>query len=168
MGGFSIGDGLIKSLTDDIPVSKILIILGTGGTIMFAGLAISQGKSLYSPQMRNKAFAVRFTSDIFFTLFFLPALALIPLAKAASILQAIPILVTMGATLVLGQKVGWRRWRCGCESVQTGKHCVEQQLLSYLVFIRFGVSRSNYANHNGNLAFKLWISPLSTGNFLDF
>jgi drug/metabolite transporter (DMT)-like permease len=110
MGGFAIEDGLIKSLTDNIPVSELLIILGTGGTIMFAGLAILQGERLYSPQMLNKVFAVRFISDVLSPLFFLPALALIPLATAASILQAIPILVTMGAALVLGQKVGWRRW----------------------------------------------------------
>ena len=110
MGGFSIEDGLIKSLTDDMPVSEILILLGTGGTIMFAGLAILKSESLYLPQMRNKAFAVRFISDILSPLFFLPALALIPLTTVTSILQAIPILVTMGAALFLGQKVGWRRW----------------------------------------------------------
>ena len=64
MGGFAIEDGLIKSLTKDIPVSQILILLGTGGTIMFGGLAILKGESLYSPQMRSKAFVVRFVSDI--------------------------------------------------------------------------------------------------------
>ena len=60
--------------------------------------------------MLSKAFVVRFVSDILSPLFFLPAIALIPLSTASSILQAIPILVTMGAALVLGQKVGWRRW----------------------------------------------------------
>ena len=110
MGGFAIEDGLIKSLTKDIPVSQILILLGTGGTIMFGGLAILKGEILYSPQMRSKAFVVRFVSDILSPLFFLPALALIPLSTASSILQTIPILVTMGAALILGQRVGWRRW----------------------------------------------------------
>lgn len=110
MGGFAIEDGLIKSLTKDIPVSQILILLGTGGVIMFASLAFLKGESFYSPQMHSKAFVVRFVSDILSPLFFLPAIALIPLSTASSILQAIPILVTMGAALVLGQKVGWRRW----------------------------------------------------------
>jgi len=96
MGGFSIQDGLLKNLTKDIPVSEILILLGAGGTIMFATLTILKGDRLYSPQMRSKAFAVRFVSDILSPLFFLSALALIPLSTASSILQTIPILVTMG------------------------------------------------------------------------
>ncbi len=41
---------------------------------------------------------------------FVMALSLIPLATATTILQATPLLVTMGAALVLGEKVGWRRW----------------------------------------------------------
>ena len=110
MAGFSVEDGLIKSLTKEIPVSQIMILLGIGGTVMFAVLAILKGDHLYSSDMLKKAFVIRFVSDILSPLFFLPALAVIPLSTAASILQAIPILVTMGAALVLGQKVGWRRW----------------------------------------------------------
>ena len=37
-------------------------------------------------------------------------LTLIPLATLTTILQATPLLVTMGAALVLGEAVGWRRW----------------------------------------------------------
>jgi drug/metabolite transporter (DMT)-like permease len=33
-----------------------------------------------------------------------------PIANASAILQALPLAVTMGAALVLGEKVGWRRW----------------------------------------------------------
>lgn len=110
MAGFAIEDGLIKTLTKDIPVSEILILLGFGGTIIFASLALLKGEALYSSQMRCQPFIFRFIADTLSPLFFLPALALIPLATASSILQTIPILVTMGAALFLGQKVGWRRW----------------------------------------------------------
>ena len=51
MAGFAIEDGLIKSLTRDIPVSEILILLGFGGTIIFASLALLKGEALYSSQM---------------------------------------------------------------------------------------------------------------------
>ena len=110
MAGFSIEDALIKNLAKEIPVSQILIFLGIGGAVMFASLTVLKGDRLYSSNMRSKAFVIRFVSDVLSPLFFLPALALIPLSTAASILQAIPILVTMGAALVLGQKIKWRRW----------------------------------------------------------
>ena len=110
MAGFAIEDGLIKTLTKDIPVSEILILLGLGGMIIFASLAVLKGEALFSTQMRSQPFIFRFIADTLSPLFFLPALALIPLATASSILQTIPILVTMGAAIFLGQKVGWRRW----------------------------------------------------------
>ncbi len=38
------------------------------------------------------------------------ALALVPLTLVTAIFQAIPLWVTMGAALFLGERVGWRRW----------------------------------------------------------
>jgi drug/metabolite transporter (DMT)-like permease len=41
---------------------------------------------------------------------FVVALALVPLVTATAIFQAMPLAVTMGAALFLGEQVGWRRW----------------------------------------------------------
>ena len=37
-------------------------------------------------------------------------MVLIPMSLLASILQATPLFVTLGAAISLGEKVGWRRW----------------------------------------------------------
>jgi drug/metabolite transporter (DMT)-like permease len=37
-------------------------------------------------------------------------MVLIPMSLLASILQATPLFVTLGAAILLGEKVGWRRW----------------------------------------------------------
>ena len=42
--------------------------------------------------------------------FFLTAISIGDLAIASAILQALPLLMTLGAALILGEKVGWRRW----------------------------------------------------------
>lgn len=110
MAGFAIEDAILKILARDLPISELLIIVGFGGFLMFFSVAVARHKPIFSPHMRNKPFAARFVSDIFAPLFFLPALALIPLATVTSILQATPILVTMGAALFLKERVGWRRW----------------------------------------------------------
>jgi drug/metabolite transporter (DMT)-like permease len=44
------------------------------------------------------------------TLTFLSAIAHMPLANAAAIFQALPLVITLGAALVFGEPVGWRRW----------------------------------------------------------
>ncbi|MDC0584060.1 DMT family transporter, partial [Paracoccaceae bacterium] len=46
----------------------------------------------------------------FGALFFVTAIALTPLATASSILQATPLVVTLGAAVFLKERVGWRRW----------------------------------------------------------
>ncbi|MBH68441.1 MAG: EamA family transporter, partial [Rhodospirillaceae bacterium] len=43
-------------------------------------------------------------------IFFLSALAQIPLANVTAILQAVPLTVTMAAALFMREPVGWRRW----------------------------------------------------------
>ena len=110
MAGFAVEDTVLKILARDLPISELLILLGLGGFLLFATVMVIRREPFFSPQMRNKPFAIRFVADIFAPLFFLPALAWIPLATVTSILQATPILVTMGAALILKEAVGWRRW----------------------------------------------------------
>jgi hypothetical protein len=42
------------------------------------------------------------------------AFALMPLADATAIFETSPLIVTAFAALLLGEKVGWRRWIGGC------------------------------------------------------
>lgn len=110
MAGFAVEDSLIKVLSAHFPISQILLILGFGGMVTFVAIALVQGHRLFIPKLLSWPFLIRFFSDMFAALFFISAIALIPLSTASTILQAVPIIVTMGAALFLGQMVGWRRW----------------------------------------------------------
>lgn len=110
MAGFAVEDALIKVLSTTLPISQILVVLGMAGALLFAVLALFWGEKLYSEDIKTKPFMIRLGADMLAPLFFLPALALLPLATLTSILQAAPIMVTLGAALFLGQSVGWRRW----------------------------------------------------------
>ena len=110
MAGFAVEDALIKVLSTTLPISQILVVLGMAGALLFAVLAFFWGEKLYSEDIKTKPFMIRLGADMLAPLFFLPALALLPLATLTSILQAAPIMVTLGAALFLGQSVGWRRW----------------------------------------------------------
>jgi drug/metabolite transporter (DMT)-like permease len=52
----------------------------------------------------------RTIADLFGAFFFTSAMVLIPMSLLTSILQATPLFVTLGAAILLGEKVGWRRW----------------------------------------------------------
>ncbi len=54
--------------------------------------------------------AVRILGEVGGTVTFLVALKHLPLANVSAVLQALPLAVTMGAALVFGEHVGWRRW----------------------------------------------------------
>ena len=110
MAGFAIEDSLIKVLAVRLPVSQILVVLGFAGAFAFAGVALFQGHKLYSSDIRTRPFAIRLMADMLAPIFFIPAIVLLPLSTVTSILQAAPILVTLGAALFLDQAVGWRRW----------------------------------------------------------
>ena len=110
MAGFAVEDSFIKVLTGTLPISQILIILGFGGGFVLTVIALAKGDRLIMPSLLSWPFIIRFFSDMLAALFFLSSMALIPLSTVSTILQAQPIIVTMGAALFLAQKVGWRRW----------------------------------------------------------
>ena len=105
MAGFAVEDSFIKVLSGSFPVSQILITIGSGGCFLFTGLAVCLGHRLFAAEVLSWPFIIRFFSDTFSALFFISAIAMIPLSTASTILQALPIVVTMGAALFLGQKL---------------------------------------------------------------
>lgn len=45
---------------------------------------------------------------------FASALAVVDISTVAAVFQALPLVITMGAALFLGEQVGWRRWSAIC------------------------------------------------------
>ena len=110
MLGFAIEDMFIKQIAGDLPVGQILILLGMGGAFIFGALARLYGDPLFSRDMLHPAVMLRNLGEVFGTLGYVLAVALTPLSSASAILQATPLIVTMGAALFLRETVGWRRW----------------------------------------------------------
>ena len=81
-----------------------------GGGVIFAGICRAQGQQLWTRAFLAPAIVLRNLSELIGAVGFVTALSLIPLSTASAILQAGPLLVTLGAALFLGEPVGWRRW----------------------------------------------------------
>jgi len=110
MFGFAIEDALVKTLSVTMPVGQILILLGLGGALIFGGIAWAQSTKLITRDLIDPLMLTRNLGEMFGTMAFVSALALSPMSLVAAIVQAMPLMVTMGAALFLGAPVGWRRW----------------------------------------------------------
>ena len=110
MGLFAIEDGLIKALTDTIPVGQIIAVTCIGGLIYFITMFRIQGIPLWHPEYLDSKVLLRTLCDACGSLCFVTALSQIPLTTASAVIQATPLVVALGAALFLGQSIGWRRW----------------------------------------------------------
>lgn len=110
MLGFAIEDMFIKLMADTLPPWQIVLLLGCGGAAIFAALTVWQGQSLWSRSFLNRAIILRNLAEMVGTMGFVTAIALTPISQASAILQATPLVVTLGAALFLNEPVGWRRW----------------------------------------------------------
>src|SRR5207237_4242049 len=72
--------------------------------------------ALYQGAMRRlrtlvmKPVALRVVGEVGGTISFMAALTHLPLANTSAIFQALPLAITLGAALIFGEPVGWRRW----------------------------------------------------------
>lgn len=129
MLGFALEDMLIKLLSDAVPIGQILLLLGLGGSLAFGVIVRLQGQPLLTRAMLSPPIGLRALGEITGTVAFVSAIVLTPISSASAILQATPLVVTLGAALFLGEPVGWRRW----SAIMVG-------LLGVLLIIRPGMA----------------------------
>lgn len=91
-----------------------MIIKGVLGVLVYGALMWREGNRMTPTLLRgmagDKAIVWRTFGDLLAAGAIVTALTLMPLSNVAAILQVLPLVVTLGAALVLGEAVGWRRW----------------------------------------------------------
>lgn len=110
MLGFALADTFIKLTLGALPVGQVIAIFGFGGAVIFGGWAALKGDKFFDWSLFTKPFVLRLVSEVVGTMCFIIALASIELSLLSAIIQANPLLVTLGAAVFLGANVGWRRW----------------------------------------------------------
>ena len=114
MALFVFNDTCMKLLLVEVPLFQALLVRGVLMTAIMGLLAWRAGAlalhHLSGMAPRDRALiGARCLADTASTWFFLQALAHMPLANMTAIFQSLPLIVTLGAALFLGEKVGWRR-----------------------------------------------------------
>jgi drug/metabolite transporter (DMT)-like permease len=111
MAGFVINDTLMKSLSADLPMFQAIFMRGVFATVLIGLLAWHRRALLHRPSRRTGGIiSLRVIGELGATVCFITALFNMPIANATAILQVSPLAVTLGASLFLGEAVGWRRY----------------------------------------------------------
>ncbi|WP_366141370.1 DMT family transporter [uncultured Shimia sp.] len=87
-----------------------LLLFGVFGLLVFIGLSVHARESVFHPAILIRAMILRSVFELGGRLFFALALAFTPLSSTSAILQSAPLVVTLGAVIFLGARVGPRRW----------------------------------------------------------
>ncbi|MBU0779087.1 MAG: DMT family transporter [Alphaproteobacteria bacterium] len=110
MALFAVEDAFIKTAALTLPIGQVLILFGLGGACVFAALLRLNRMALFVPDVLSRPMRIRAVFEVTGRLFYVLAIAMIPLSAATVILQATPLVVVAGAAIVFGETVGWRRW----------------------------------------------------------
>lgn len=110
MAAFTLEDMFIKHLSVTVSTGQIMVVLGLFCGLAFAVMAVLTRKSVFDAAAWQPLPLIRAGTEAVGALSFVTALSLVDLSTVAAVFQAMPLVVTMGAALFLGEQVGWRRW----------------------------------------------------------
>jgi S-adenosylmethionine uptake transporter len=106
---FVANDAAMKLAAQDIPMIQALAVRGVLATAVFGLLAWRARVFANLALFRDPKMLLRTIAEVVGSMLFMLSLAHIPLATAAALNQAVPLLTIPFAMLLLGEKVGWRR-----------------------------------------------------------
>lgn len=110
MAAFTVNDACIKLAAETVPLFQVIFLRGLITTVLLAiFVQMTIGLHLSFPRRDRPLIAGRTLAEIAAMVTYTLALINMPIANATAILAALPLAVTLGAALVFGSPVGWRR-----------------------------------------------------------
>ncbi len=111
MAALNCNDAFLKTLAGELPLFQAVFIRGLVVSLVVGLLVLRQGALRRPPGRRDlRLITLRSAAEVGGTVCFLTALFNMPFANATAIIQSVPLAVTLGAALVFGERVGWRRY----------------------------------------------------------
>ena len=110
MAGFTMNDSITKAVSSEMNFGQIMLVRGLISIVLVAALAWHQDALRPLRTLLVKPVALRVAGEVLGTVTFLAAIVHLPLANTSAIFQALPLVITLGAAVMFGEPVGWRRW----------------------------------------------------------
>lgn len=107
---FAFEDMFIKLLAAELPYAEVLGMVGLLGFLSFGLMLKLRGGRIWTRDLLRPLVLARNLAEALGSIGIVVALALTELSSTSAIMQALPLAITLGAALFLGEPVGWRRW----------------------------------------------------------
>src|SRR4029079_17400365 len=122
MAAFTINDSITKAVSSEINFGEVMLVRGLFAILLVAALAFHQRAIRSLRTIVMKPVALRVVGEIGGTITFMAAITHLPLANTSAIFQALPLAITLGAAVVFGEPVGWRRSPSHHAGLRRGAH----------------------------------------------
>lgn len=109
MAFLSSGDLFLKLSAQQLPTGEVMLVMGMGSALIYLMLIWLAGEKISHPIMASHLFTLRLAGEMIAGLGLFIALVHTPLSLVAAILQMLPLTITLGAALFLGERVGPHR-----------------------------------------------------------
>jgi drug/metabolite transporter (DMT)-like permease len=103
---FVVGDSFMKLVTEDLPPFEVLFLRGIAAGLACAVLLIGRGEWRAVSGILEPRALLRAAAETLCTLCYVVALARMPIADVIAILQTVPLIVILGAALLLRERIG--------------------------------------------------------------
>lgn len=103
-------DTIVKLNSVEMPIGQLIFVRGVFAVAFCAVACVWMGVLDQYKRMSEPAVAGRAVLNTFSMVAYIAALIHMPIANVSAITQAIPLALTAASALILGEKVGVRRW----------------------------------------------------------
>ncbi len=110
MAFFTVEDMFIKHLSGFMPAGQVLLSIAMVSSCIFLGWALLRRDPVFVARNWRPLILIRASTEAVASVAFVTALSRVDISTVGAVFQSRPLVVTLGAALFLGEKVGWRRW----------------------------------------------------------
>lgn len=110
MTAYTANDVLVKQILRTYPVGEVIFVRGAIAVLLIGAVALALGHRKEIGSALSPLLTARSAFDGLSTAAFITALAHMPLANVAAVLQIGPLLITVLSIVLFREMVGWRRW----------------------------------------------------------
>lgn len=110
MCAFAGEDAFLKYAFTEVPRGMAFTLFGLIAMTYCAVLSLRAGEAVFPRDFLSRGLLIRSAIELVGRLFYTLSIAFVSLSLTSVILQATPLVVTLGAALLFAEKVGPRRW----------------------------------------------------------
>lgn len=114
MAAYTVNDALVKLVARELPFGEVLFLRGAMSTAMFVAALTASGMVHHLFKAATPMVLWRALFDALGTVFFIAALVNMYIADLSAVVMTSPLMLTALAALMLGDRIGWRRWAAIC------------------------------------------------------